>query len=561
MEDTVFNGGFFTTALWIALGVCCLGLLWRLVSWLVIKIGPDAKEVSFFQRLGAAIIGGIKAIFSKRLPGIIGGFVLDSLLQRRLFKVSKKRWLGHMLLFYGCLVLIVMHALHVLLADKLFSDYQATLNPFLLLRNVFGVATLVGVVLMTSGRKKDWGKVRPARLPIDALFGILVVVIVVTGFLLEAQKMSSPKAFNRMAEEYGIDEDEIKGLRWVWKLDYGVAFPDLEGEPDPDLLEEGRGYNEDYCVGCHSKPQHAFVSYPVAKAAGLIATSTDAANVDKGLLYIHIFACFFAIALLPFTRVFHVVADPISLVVRGAASSAPLSKAGRVNRRALAMDACIRCGLCDFDCSVGPIAKWMNNQELLPSRKVQATRLVASRSEIKAGQAERLAVGAHLCTDCGRCTDRCPVGLDLADLWDAGRGDLSSKGFPAPAVWVKEEPAIAWAEALGAELGRVPPAGPLTADRNQFSACVQCQTCTNVCPVVANSGEDRVDLAPQQVMNLLRLGMNDLALGSKMVWDCATCYQCQENCPEGIRVTDIMLELRGAAWRQLGPVRDRRRSI
>ena len=203
----------------------------------------------------------------------------------------------------------------------------------------------------------------------------------------------------------------------------------------------------------------------------------------------------------------------------------------------------------------------MNNQELLPSRKVQATRLVASRSEIKAGQAERLAVGAHLCTDCGRCTDRCPVGLDLADLWDAGRGDLSSKGFPAPAVWVKEEPAIAWAEALGAELGRVPPAGPLTADRNQFSACVQCQTCTNVCPVVANSGEDRVDLAPQQVMNLLRLGMNDLALGSKMVWDCATCYQCQENCPEGIRVTDIMLELRGAAWRQLGPVRDRRRSI
>jgi len=153
------------------------------------------------------------------------------------------------------------------------------------------------------------------------------------------------------------------------------------------------------------------------------------------------------------------------------------------------------------------------------------------------------------------------VGLDLEDLWDAGRGDLADQGLPAAAAWVRERPAIVWAESLGAQTGYAVAAGPLSADRRTFSACVQCQTCTNVCPVVAHGGDDatRVDLTPQKVMNLLRLGMVDLALGSRMVWDCATCYQCQENCPEGIRVTDVMLELRGAAWRQLGPVRDRRR--
>jgi heterodisulfide reductase subunit C len=98
---------------------------------------------------------------------------------------------------------------------------------------------------------------------------------------------------------------------------------------------------------------------------------------------------------------------------------------------------------------------------------------------------------------------------------------------------------------------------PLSLDRRTFARCVQCQTCTNVCPVVAHGTQiaDAIDLTPQKVMNLLRLGLPDLALGSRMVWGCATCYQCQEHCPEGIRVTDIMCELRALAVQRLGGVR------
>ena len=82
---------------------------------------------------------------------------------------------------------------------------------------------------------------------------------------------------------------------------------------------------------------------------------------------------------------------------------------------------------------------------------------------------------------------------------------------------------------------------------------MQCQTCTNVCPVVAHGsgGDDAIDLTPQRVMNLLRLGLPELAQGSRMVWRCATCYQCQQHCPEGIRVTDIICELRGLAVARL----------
>jgi heterodisulfide reductase subunit C len=158
----------------------------------------------------------------------------------------------------------------------------------------------------------------------------------------------------------------------------------------------------------------------------------------------------------------------------------------------------------------------------------------------------------------------------LAELWDAGRSDLDAAGLPAPAAWVRERPAIAGAESLANVGDRAAPAvvdasrAPLAFDRRTFSRCVQCQTCTNVCPVVAhsmgadprNAADQGIDLTPQKVMNLLRLGLPDIALGSRMVWDCATCYQCQEQCPEGIRVADIMCELRALSVRRLAAVRD-----
>jgi heterodisulfide reductase subunit C len=90
-----------------------------------------------------------------------------------------------------------------------------------------------------------------------------------------------------------------------------------------------------------------------------------------------------------------------------------------------------------------------------------------------------------------------------------------------------------------------------------FERCIECQACTNVCPVVAHGFGGRVDLTPQRVMNLLRLGRIDLAFGSRMVRACAACYQCQEHCPEGIPVADILLGLRSTAFRLLGSVRER----
>ena len=89
-----------------------------------------------------------------------------------------------------------------------------------------------------------------------------------------------------------------------------------------------------------------------------------------------------------------------------------------------------------------------------------------------------------------------------------------------------------------------------------FSACIQCGTCTNVCPVVADYQQDPqllgyLDLTPQQIVNTYRLGITDRVLNSKMAWDCFMCFKCQEHCPKHIPVAEMMYELRNRGYREI----------
>ena len=560
----------FQTALYASLALCILGLLWRGSAWFRVRIGRDARDVTVSQRVAVALLGAASALFSRRGFHLLGAFVLDVLLVRRLYTNERLRWFGHLLIMVGFTLLLLMHALAAVVTEKLFQGYQPTLDPYLFLRNFFGAMVVVGVILLFFGRWRRRTGFAQTRRPIDAAFVALLALVLGTGFLLEAHKIASPRAFYRMTGQFvgSTDPAKLKPLRALWASEFGVAFDDLKQAIDPALAEEGRKLHRDACAFCHMKPASAFVSYPIARVLAPVTGLLDAGRADAWLLHLHVFACFLGLATLPFTLFFHLVTAPISLLVKGAAPKRGFSTAARATRRALALHACVRCGICDLRCSVAPLAHYLGNPGLLPSHKLVATGALASGCLVQPGrkdEALRAAEGAFLCTDCGRCTDRCPVGLDLEDLWEAGRNDLAAAGLPAPAQWVQAHPAFAWADALGQgpapHTAADPDASfaPLSAERNSFCRCVQCQTCTNVCPVVAHSMDSGrgIDLTPQKVMNLLRLGMRDHTLGSRMVWNCATCYQCQEHCPEGIRVTDIMCELRALAVRRLGSVRGR----
>jgi heterodisulfide reductase subunit C len=57
-------------------------------------------------------------------------------------------------------------------------------------------------------------------------------------------------------------------------------------------------------------------------------------------------------------------------------------------------------------------------------------------------------------------------------------------------------------------------------------------------------------------MNCLGLGLVEMAAGPRMLWDCVTCYQCQENCPQNVEITDIFFELKNLAVKSAGKVVD-----
>jgi heterodisulfide reductase subunit C len=73
----------------------------------------------------------------------------------------------------------------------------------------------------------------------------------------------------------------------------------------------------------------------------------------------------------------------------------------------------------------------------------------------------------------------------------------------------------------------------------KIKRCLQCGTCSASCPT-----SYAMDYTPREIIAAFRAGMLDKVLKSNTVWMCASCYSCTVRCPAGIKLTDIMYELK-----------------
>ncbi len=99
------------------------------------------------------------------------------------------------------------------------------------------------------------------------------------------------------------------------------------------------------------------------------------------------------------------------------------------------------------------------------------------------------------------------------------------------------------------------PATPLLSQTKlDYRYCFTCQTCTNSCPVVRSYEKpvEHLGMLPHQIIHGLALGLEKEAMAAAMTWDCLTCYQCQEACPNLGPITDIFYELRNMAAKAAG---------
>ena len=353
----MFNFLFFT-----ALIIFLLGLAFKVSNWFIKKFGDVGPTFTVSQRLRSAVNGMVRVFFSAKLLLVFKALLVDVLLQGRVFKEDALRWLAHMLIFYGFMLLLLMHALDSVVTEVLFNDYYATLNPFFFLRDLFGAMVLVGVGMAIFRRYLS----KPRRLrtgPRDHYAIIILAVIMLSGIGLIGLKITSHSEFMIMVEDYaGLDdEEEIQALEALWVNDYGVVSPNIQPPFDEDLLSTGREVHEANCLDCHAPAQWAFTGYATARVIKPIAIQLDQIDGITILWYIHFIACFAGLAYLPFSKMFHIICAPLSLVANRVMDPGDSAPANILTRQIMELDACTHCGSCNLHCSAGMIYEAVGN--------------------------------------------------------------------------------------------------------------------------------------------------------------------------------------------------------
>lgn len=544
----------------ISLAIFVVGILYRVFGFFQIAIGPEAKSFSFLKRV-TTFLSSLFFVFvnPRHLFRFGKSIVLDVVLQKKLLSQDFLKWCMHIFIYFGFMGLVFIHALEDYISEPLFTDYYSTLNPFMLLRNVLGAMVILGLIIAIQRRKKIIGIRLISKRP-DYLAIVVLSVIMISGFLLEASKIISSPVFDDMVDEWGImlDDDEILTLKVYWQEAYGVVFPNQILEVTPTALEEGETANDNNCGDCHSKPAWALVSYPISFAMRPMAGLFNAWRLDIFLWHIHFLSCFIGLAYLPFSKLLHIITSPISILVNGIAGQTIKHPENRATRRALDLQACTHCGTCTLHCSVAPVYNIFPNAYIFPSEKLLAIRERTSGTSSNPETQQKFALGSFLCTNCNRCSELCPVGINLQSLWIETKKELAQEKFGDPDVQLRNIKEKKWSQPSKENIKLVSSKQKKTLGilesslkANSFSLCYACMTCTNSCPIVGmTKNDDSIGMAPHQIMHSLSLGLIDRAMDSRMIWDCLTCYKCQENCPQGVQITDIFYEIKNMIFKK-----------
>ncbi|MGZ7116978.1 MAG: CoB--CoM heterodisulfide reductase subunit C [Methanobacterium sp.] len=79
----------------------------------------------------------------------------------------------------------------------------------------------------------------------------------------------------------------------------------------------------------------------------------------------------------------------------------------------------------------------------------------------------------------------------------------------------------------------------MDAGAETVALCYQCGTCTGSCP----SGKR----TPYRIRNYIRrslMGLKEDVMEDETIWECVTCYACQERCPRGVKIVDVVKVIR-----------------
>jgi heterodisulfide reductase subunit C/nitrate reductase gamma subunit len=561
--------------------ILAIGMVFKIIQWFSYKIGIQAENSTFSQRLISSLKGIIGVVFSLKIFIVLKIFIIDVLFQYKILKQDILRWVMHMLISWGFVLLFFMHALESIVSEAYFPYYFSTVNPYMFLRDFFGFMVLVGIAIAVF--RRFFLKIHRLTTNKKDMYAIFIVaVIIFSGIFLEGAKIISHTDFQNMEQEYSAleYEEDILALESYWVEHYGLVSPNIFGNISQEILSAGEEIHTESCLDCHTRPQSAFAGFAASKLMKPLGVMLNSIGIVSFLYYFHILACFIGLALLPFTKMLHIITTPISLLANGIMERDNANPLNIATRQLIELDACVHCNTCSKTCSAGSGYDIKDNVNILPSERMVSLGQYFKTKDLGSSQFMAIQEGIYLCSNCDRCTVVCPAGINLKELWYDVREEFIRSGTSItplvlspysynrtynqedfngilsdiPARHAKGIIASRYKKKTGSEevlaltdidnefIGTT----ENSLQENTFSYCFSCENCTNVCPVVMNYEDPGqvLDMLPHQIMRSLGLGLKDLALGSNMLWDCVTCYQCQEHCPQNVQVTDIFYELK-----------------
>ncbi len=241
------------------LGFFAVGSVWFSGGDPSAGTGPKLKK-----SIGAVF----RTVFSSQFFVIFKSLMLDGLLQRRLFRVSRERWLLHALIFYPFIFRFVW-GVSALLASLWRPEWSATwvmlnknhpLTAFLF--DLSAMMVIIGIVGMIMRRLQKRSNEKLSGLPpADWTAYALLGSIIIVGFILEGMRIA------------------------------------MTGSPD------GAAY--------------AFVG----DAIGRMLAGFELTGIYGYVWYLHAILTGAFLVYLPFSRMFHMIIAPISLAMNAAAES------------------------------------------------------------------------------------------------------------------------------------------------------------------------------------------------------------------------------------------------
>lgn len=317
----------------------------------------------------------------------------------KVFKGSFRRFM-HMGIFYGFLVLLIGTIMIALQEYLHIPLYQGTSYLIIsLLMDLFGLAAVIGIVMAAYKRYID----KPDHSEYtwdDAVLLILIFAILVTGFVVE-------------------------GLRIYCTRDPWAGWTPV-----------------------------GYLSSIIFQAAGVSIPAAE--KVHAWLWYVHMLLAFGFIAYIPYSKLFHMIASPLNLMLKSSPHIGGLTPSDNLNmtvqedtdqrafeledftrKQLLELNACVSCLRCEKGCPA-----YMSGAPLSPRQIVKDLKLYACQKtpvfNCRNSDAPSLSLPVipaetlWSCTTCGLCEDKCPVNLEhIRRIVDLRRGLVNQvKGCP-----------------------------------------------------------------------------------------------------------------------------------